>query len=65
MKNKGKHIISSLLDKCTSQLLGFWTLYVIRNYKYKKTQRFGKWIWFRPHVGGGEDTYSVGSLRKS
>jgi hypothetical protein len=29
----------------------------------EKTQRFGNWICFRPQVR--EDTYSVGSLRKS
>jgi hypothetical protein len=31
-------------------------------------QRFGSWVFFRPLMrggGGGEDTYSVGSLRKS
>jgi hypothetical protein len=31
--------------------------------KLLKTQRFGNWICFRPQVS--EDTYSVGSLRKS
>jgi hypothetical protein len=31
--------------------------------KLVKTQRFGNWICFRPQVR--EDTYSVGSLRKS
>jgi hypothetical protein len=31
--------------------------------KEKQTRRFGNWICFRPQVR--EDTYSVGSLRKS
>jgi hypothetical protein len=30
-----------------------------------ETQCFGNWICFRPQVRGGEDTYSVGPLRKS
>jgi hypothetical protein len=30
-----------------------------------ETRRFGNWICFRPQVKGGEDTYSVGTLRKS
>jgi hypothetical protein len=36
MKNKGNLIISSVLRKCTLQLLGLWTLSIIRNSKYKK-----------------------------
>jgi hypothetical protein len=46
-------------------LLGFRTLSIVRIFlnTNKKTQRFGNWICFRPQVR--EDTYSVGSLRKS
>jgi hypothetical protein len=47
-----------------SELLGFWTLSIVRNSKYYKTQHFGNWICLRPQVKG-RDTYSVGSLRKS
>jgi hypothetical protein len=47
-----------------TKLLGFWTLSIVRNSKYKKAQRFGNWIGFRPQVRR-EDTYSVGPLRKN
>jgi hypothetical protein len=40
-----------------SELLGFWTLFIVQNSKYKKTQRLGNWICFCPQVSG-EDTYS-------
>jgi hypothetical protein len=33
-----------------SELMGFWTLPIVRNSKYKKTQRFGNWICFRPQA---------------
>jgi hypothetical protein len=33
-----------------SELLGFWTLSIVRNSKYLKTQRFGNWICFRPQM---------------
>jgi hypothetical protein len=36
-----------------SELLGFWTLSIVRNSKYQKSQRFGNWIWFRPQMKGG------------
>jgi hypothetical protein len=39
-------------------------LSVIRYCRNYKTQRFGKWICFRPQMRG-EDIYSVESLRKS
>jgi hypothetical protein len=29
---------------------GFWTLSIVRNSKYKKTQRFGNWFCSRPRV---------------
>jgi hypothetical protein len=32
--------------------LGFWTLSIVRNSKYKKTERFGNWIRFRPQMKG-------------
>jgi hypothetical protein len=32
---------------CFSESLGFWTLSIVRNSKYKKTQRFGNRICFR------------------
>jgi hypothetical protein len=34
------------------ELLGFWTLSIVRNSKYQKTQRFGNYICFRPQVSG-------------
>jgi hypothetical protein len=45
--------------------LGFWTLSIVQNSKYKETERFGNWICFRPQMRGGGDIYSVGSRRKS
>jgi hypothetical protein len=66
MKNKGKLIISSVLDKCTSQLLGFWTLSIIWNYRYRKTQRFENWICFRPQVRRwGETPTLLGPLKRA
>jgi hypothetical protein len=43
-----------------SEVMGFWTLSIVRNSKYKRTQRFGKWICFHRHMRG-RVTYSVGS----
>jgi hypothetical protein len=37
-------------ELCDSELLGLWTLSIVRNSKYKKIQRFGNWICFRPQV---------------
>jgi hypothetical protein len=34
-------------------LLGFWTLFIVRNSINKKTQRFGNWICFCPQLRGG------------
>jgi hypothetical protein len=45
-----------------SELLGFWTLSVVRDSKYYQTH-FRNWICFHPQVSG-EDTYSDGSLKK-
>jgi hypothetical protein len=44
--------------------MDFWTLSIVRNSIYKKTQRFGNWICARPQVKWG-DSYYVESLRKS
>jgi hypothetical protein len=46
------------------ELLGSWTLSIVWYSINQKTRRFGNWICFRPQVRGN-DTYSVGSLRKS
>jgi hypothetical protein len=35
-----------------SELLGFWTLSIVRNSIYKETRRFGNWICFRPQMRG-------------
>jgi hypothetical protein len=45
------------------ELLGFRTPSIVRILNRRKTRRFGNWICFLPQVR--EDTYSVGSLRKS
>jgi hypothetical protein len=57
-------------DRCIgtimhTEILGFRTLSIVWIFltTNEKTQRFGNWICFRPQVR--EDTYSVGSLRKS
>jgi hypothetical protein len=42
--------------------LDFSIVWYPRDYK---TRRFGNWICFSPQVRGGEDTYSVGPLRKN
>jgi hypothetical protein len=42
-----------LYARTHSELLCFWTLSIVRNFKYYKTQRFGSWICFRPKVRGG------------
>jgi hypothetical protein len=39
-----------------SKLLGFWTLSIVLYTRNYKTQRFGNWICFRPHVRGGTPT---------
>jgi hypothetical protein len=36
-----------------SLLVGFWTLSIVRNSKYKKTQRFSNWIFPSSGEGGG------------
>jgi hypothetical protein len=36
--------------------LDFWTLPIVRNCKYKKTQHFGNWICFRPQTRGDTPT---------
>jgi hypothetical protein len=58
-------IISSLHETLSgySELLGFWTFSIVWYSRDYKTQCFGNWICFR-HLVRGEDTYSVGSLRK-
>jgi hypothetical protein len=56
---------SNLQNMLNSQnYWGFWTTSIVRCSRKQKTRRFGIWICFRPQVGE-EDTYSVGSLRKS
>jgi hypothetical protein len=35
-----------------SESLGFWTLSINRNFKYKRKQHFGNWICFCPQVSG-------------
>jgi hypothetical protein len=50
--------------KICAELLGFGTFSIVRYSREQKTRRFGNWICFRPQVKGGEDTYSVGALRK-
>jgi hypothetical protein len=50
--------------KGSSELPGSWTLSIVQNSKYKKTQRFGNLISFHPQVKGG-DIYPVGPLRKT
>jgi hypothetical protein len=47
------HRLENLKSYTTSELLTFWTLRIVRNSKYQKTQRFGNWICFRPQVRGG------------
>jgi hypothetical protein len=47
-----------------TELLGFWTLSIVRYFRNYKTQRFGNWTCFRPQVRG-EGTYSVGLLERS
>jgi hypothetical protein len=52
-------------EESTQNYWVFWTFSVIRYSREYKTRRFGNWICLRPQVKGGEDTYSVGLLRKS
>jgi hypothetical protein len=53
------------LKQRSKEILGFRTLSIVRIFlnTNEKTQRFRNWICFHPQVR--EDTYSVGSLRKS
>jgi hypothetical protein len=48
-----------------TELLFSWTFSIVWYSREQNTRRFGNWICFRPQVKGGEDTYSVGPLRKS
>jgi hypothetical protein len=67
LRQLNKHFSSNLFRSLevyadlSSELLGFWTLPVARNSKYKKTQRLGNWICFRP-VMKREDAYCVGQI---
>jgi hypothetical protein len=47
-----------------SESLGFWTLSIVRNSKYKKTHRFIDWICFRPQVMGETPTL-LGPLERA
>jgi hypothetical protein len=58
-----KNLKGSEDDAQHSKPLGLWALSIVRNCKYKKTQRFGNWICFRPQMREGR--HSVGSLWKS
>jgi hypothetical protein len=62
--SKTMHLKRNNYERKSSELLGSWTLPIVRFSRSQKKQRFGNWICFRPQVRG-EDTYSVGSLRKS
>jgi hypothetical protein len=54
----------SLYNIAIQNYWGFLTLSIIRYSRNWKTQHFGNYICFRPHVRA-EDTYSVGCLGKS
>jgi hypothetical protein len=45
--------INALIGNEFSELLGIWTLSIVQNSKYLKTQRVRKYICFHPQVGGG------------
>jgi hypothetical protein len=45
------------------RITGISTLSIIQNSESLRTQRFRNWVYFCPHVRGG-DTYSAGSLTK-
>jgi hypothetical protein len=47
-----------------TELLGSWTLSIVRYSRNQKTQCFGSWILFRPQVKD-DDTYSVGPLERA
>jgi hypothetical protein len=46
-----------------SESLGFWTLSIVRNSKYKTTQRFGNWMFPPSGEGGGETPTLLGYLK--
>jgi hypothetical protein len=46
------------------EILGYWTLTIVRNSKYKEAQRFRNWIYFRPQVRGETPTL-LGPLEKA
>jgi hypothetical protein len=39
------------------RITGFLDFSIVRYSRDYKTRRFGNWIYFRPQVKGGEDTY--------
>jgi hypothetical protein len=52
------------INRIQSELLSFQTFSIVWYPRDQRTQRFGNWICFYPQMSR-EDTYSVGSLRKS
>jgi hypothetical protein len=54
----GIALLFSLLPDTYSEALGFWTLTIVQNSKYKKTQHFGNWICFHPQVRTGTNPVS-------
>jgi hypothetical protein len=58
-RNKTTAIVRRRLEKgnrVNPELLRFWTLSIVWNFKYYKTQRFGNLVCFRPSSGEGRET---------
>jgi hypothetical protein len=53
-RNLKMYVASSQPEPYTqrTQYKNQWILSIVRNSKYKKTERFGNWMYFRPQVRG-------------